>query len=201
MSALESRDLKSFIDALAEEEFDVNEEYGDDLPKTLLHMAIEEATGKDEFVTALITLGAKADLKNTILETVPFHDAIRKNDADLLKLVLRSVSNINIQDGEGSSALHLATEGLIDSDEENIDKLIECIGVLLQYPGIEINSVDMKGEATPLFYAATAANEKAVDLLLSFGADAHNNNTGETICDVIRQNIPDFDLIQHHRAC
>eukprot|EP00090_Calanus_glacialis_P004617 TRINITY_DN13469_c0_g1_i6.p1 TRINITY_DN13469_c0_g1~~TRINITY_DN13469_c0_g1_i6.p1 ORF type:complete len:963 (-),score=252.46 TRINITY_DN13469_c0_g1_i6:527-3415(-) len=193
VSALERRDLKSFIDALAEEEFDVNQEYGDDIPKTLLHMAIEEATGKDEFVSALITAGAKADLKNTILETVPFHDVIRNNDPELLKLVLRSVSNINIQDGEGSSALHIATEGLMDGDEEDIDKLVECIGILLQFPGIEMNSEDMKGEATPLFYAATAGNEKVVDLLLSFGADAHNNNTGETICDVIRQNIPNFD--------
>ena len=95
MSALERRDLKSFIDALAEEEFDVNQECGDDIPKTLLHMAIEEATGKDEFVIALIKESAKADLKNTILETVPFHDAIRNNDPELLKLVLRSVSNIN----------------------------------------------------------------------------------------------------------
>ena len=85
--------MQSFFDALAEEEFDVNQEYGDDIPKSLLHMAIEEATGKDEFVSTLITAGAKADLKNTILETVPFHDVIRNNDPELLKLVLRSVSN------------------------------------------------------------------------------------------------------------
>merc|ERR1719228_2081440 len=95
VSALERRDLKSFVDALAEEEFDVDAEYGDDLPKSLLHMAIEEATGKDEFVSALITLGAKADVKNSILETIPFHDVIRNPDPELLKLLLRSVSNIN----------------------------------------------------------------------------------------------------------
>ena len=68
------------------------------------------------------------------------------------------------------------------------------------HPGIEINSEDMKGEDTPLFYAATAGNEKAVDLLLSFGADAHNNNTGETICDVIRQNIPNFDPVKFNKT-
>ena len=187
MLALENRDLKSFIDALAEENFDINQEYGDDIPKTLLHMAIEEATGKDGFVSALIAAGAKADLKNAILETVPFHDAIRTNDPELLKLVLLSVCNINIQDGEGSSALHIATESLMDSDEENIDKLIDCIGILLQIPGIEMNAEDMKGEATPLYYAAIAGNERVVDLLLSFGASAHNNNTGETICDIRHQ--------------
>jgi len=199
-SALERRDLKSFVDALTEEEFDVNKEYGDDFPKTLIHMAIEEATGRDEFVSALITSGAKADLKNSVLETIPFHDVVKNHDPELLKLVLRSVSNINIQDGEGSSALHIATEELMNSDEENIDKLIDCIGILLQYPGIEINSEDMKGEATPLFYAASAGNEKVVDLLLSFGADAHNNNTGETISDVIRQNIPNFDPVKFNKT-
>eukprot|EP00092_Neocalanus_flemingeri_P015698 GFUD01016992.1.p1 GENE.GFUD01016992.1~~GFUD01016992.1.p1 ORF type:complete len:970 (+),score=249.34 GFUD01016992.1:268-3177(+) len=200
LAALENRDLKTFIDGLSEEDFDINQEYGDDIPKTLLHMAIEEATGKDDFVGALIAGGAKADLRNTILETVPFHDAVRNNDPELLKLVLRSVSNINIQDGEGSSALHLATESLIDSDEENIDKLIECIGILLQFPGIEINTEDMKGEATPLYYAANAGNEKVVDLLLSFGADAHNNNTGETISHLIRQNIPNFDPVKFNKT-
>lgn len=200
VQALERRDLKSFVDALAEEEFDVNQEYGDDFPKTLIHMAIDEATGKDEFVSALITSGAKADLKNSVEETIPFHDVIRSYDPELLKLVLRSVSNINIQDGEGSSALHVATEELMNTDEENMDKLIDCIGILLQCPGIEINSEDMKGEATPLFYAASAGNEKVVDLLLSFGADAHNNNTGETICDVIRQNIPNFDPVKFNKT-
>ena len=50
VSALERRDLLSY------------QEYGDDIPKTLLHMAIEEATGKDEFVSAFINGGAKADL-------------------------------------------------------------------------------------------------------------------------------------------
>ena len=47
---------------------------------------------------------------------------------------------------------------------------------------------------------ATNGNEKVVDLLLSFGADAHNNNTGETICDVIRQNIPNFDPVKFNKT-
>jgi hypothetical protein len=31
-----------------------------------------------------------------------------------------------------------------------------------QVPGVEVNCEDMKGEATPLYYAALAGNEKAV---------------------------------------
>ena len=40
----------------------------------------------------------------------------------------------------------------------------------------------MKGEATPLYYAALAASEPAVDLLLLYGGDAQNSNTGEKVC-------------------
>ena len=85
VSALEKRDLKSFIDAITEEEFDVNQEFGDEIPKSLIHLAIEEASGKDEFVSALIALGAKADTKNIILETILFHDAVRNHAPELLK--------------------------------------------------------------------------------------------------------------------
>ena len=106
----------------------MNQEFGDDIPKSLIHLAIEDTSGKDEFVSALIALGAKADTKNIILETILFHDAVRNHDPELLKILLKSVSNINIQDGEGSSALHIATEKLLLSDEESSDRLVDFFG-------------------------------------------------------------------------
>ena len=45
----------------------------------------------------------------------------------------------------------------------------------------QVNAEDMKGEATPLYYAALAACEPAVDLLLLYGGDAQNSNTGEKV--------------------
>ena len=45
----------------------------------------------------------------------------------------------------------------------------------------QVNAKDMRGEATPLYYAALAACEPAVDLLLLYGGDAQNSNTGEKV--------------------
>ena len=116
-TALEARDLASFVEAISEPDFDVNKEYGEDIPKTLIHMAVEEAAGQDDFVRVLISAGAKPDTRNPVLETIPFHEAVRKHDPELLKLLVRNVRDINIQDGCGSTALHIATEELIDADQ------------------------------------------------------------------------------------
>ena len=157
-------------------------------------MGYEEGSGKDDFVRLLIKRGAKADIVNDVLETTALHEAALKGDPDLLKLVLLGVSDINIQNGDGSTALHIITEALLDADEEAIDSLIDCIGILLLFPGIKVNEEDMKGEATPLKYAADAGNAKAVELLLDFGADVQSStNGGVRIADIILQNIPDFD--------
>ena len=45
----------------------------------------------------------------------------------------------------------------------------------------QVNAEDMKGEATPLYYAAMAGSEPAVDLLLLYGGDAQNSNSGEKV--------------------
>ena len=82
-------------------------------------MAVEEAAGQDDFVRVLISAGARPDTRNPVLETIPFHEAVRKHDPELLKLLIRNVRDINIQDGCGSTALHIATEELIDADQVN----------------------------------------------------------------------------------
>jgi len=199
MEALKSRDIKLFLTALSNApDLDVEMTYQDDLPKSIIHVAIEDALsrggGYDDFVSVLVTAGARPDIKNSSLETIPFHEAVRAADPVLLKLLIKAISNINVQDGEGSSALHIVVECLMDSEDvQTRDRLLECLGLLLQAPGIQVNTEDLKSEATPLYYAALSGNRPAVDLLISFGADVHNDNTGETISDIIRQNIPDFD--------
>ena len=118
-SALEARDLSSFVEAISEPDFDVNKDYGEDIPRSLIHIAVEEGAGQDDFVRVLISAGARPDKRNPVLETIPFHEAVRKHDPELLKLLVRNVRDINIQDGCGSTALHIATEELIDADQVN----------------------------------------------------------------------------------
>ena len=67
---------------------------------------------------------------------------------------------------------------------------MECVGLLLQCEGIEVNAEDMKGEATPLQYAALAGHEAAVDLLLSYGASC-----GPEIQTVLREKLPHLDPV------
>jgi len=39
-----------------------------------------------------------------------------------------------------------------------------------------------------------------VDLLLLYGGDAQNSNTGEKVADVIRRNLPSFDLARMNKV-
>ena len=176
------------MEAVTEEGFDVDKEYGEDVPKSLIHLAVEEAVGEDEFVSVLMSAGARTDLRNPVLETIPFHEAVRRYDPELLKLLVPGVRDINIQDGCGSTALHIASEELLGADQEAGDKLVECIGLLLLVPGIDVNAEDLKGETTALQYCAMAGSEAGVDLLLSYGATC-----GEEVRQTIRENIPHFD--------
>ena len=58
---------------------------------------MEEGRGQDEFVRVLISAGARPDIRNPVLETIPFHEAVRKHDPGLLRLLVRNVRDINIQ--------------------------------------------------------------------------------------------------------
>ena len=74
------------MEAVAEPDFDIDKEYGDDVPKTLLETAVEEAVGQDDFVRVLVSAGARPDLRNsavkrsigsttgcTVTEKAPYH--------------------------------------------------------------------------------------------------------------------------------
>ena len=198
LSALESRDYEMFVEALAEPGFNVEAEYGEEVPKSLMLLALEEAEGEDKFVMALMAAGARPDIRNPVLEIVPFHLAVRSHDPSLLKVLLPGVRDINIQDSDGSTALHRAAEELSEiseEDEEGREKLLQCLGLLLLVPGLEINAEDLRSETTALHYAAMAGCEQAVDLLLSYGASC-----GEETQQEIRENIKNFDPVKFSQA-
>ena len=64
------------MEAVAEPGFDVDKEYGEDVPKTLIFLAVEEAVGEDAFVSVLMSAGARPDQRNPVLETIPFQGKI-----------------------------------------------------------------------------------------------------------------------------
>jgi len=195
LAALQARDIKGFLAALEEEGVEVEgRQVVEGVEQTLVQVALEAARGKDEFVEALLGARARVDLQDPVLETIPFHGVVRRGDSALLTTLLPAIRDPNVQDGEGSSALHVVTEALVEAEEEQRRRLLDCLTLLLQLPGIEVNAEDMKGEATPLYYAAEAGCEGAVDLLLAFGGDAQSSGTGERVAEVVARNLPQFDL-------
>ncbi len=64
-------------------------------------------------------------------------------------------------------------------------------------PGVDPNVPDLRGELTPLYYAASAGSADAVRLLLEHGADHTVQIDGGSITEVIRDNIgADFDFVE-----
>ena len=196
-TALEAKQIRLFRDAVTDERVDVNHEYitKEGVPKTLLTLAIEQWSkdGIDtDFVVVLIANGAKLDKVDPTSETAPIHAILRKASPALLNAVLKTgkTFNINVQDGEGLTPLHVAVEQLEDADEAVTHDLTEIIRTLLRTPDIEINCEDNRGGLTPLYYSAAASNQTVVQLLMENGADADIAEAKE----MIAENLADFDV-------
>ncbi|QRI42761.1 ankyrin repeat protein [Mudlarkpox virus] len=89
----------------------------------------------------------------------PLFYAVKKDDYDMVKLLLDNGANVNVQDSVGYSCLHFA--GIHNSSTE-------IISTLIQY-GTELNSCDWVGR-TPLHVFVIESNFEAVKLLLKAGA-------------------------------
>ncbi|AYP74268.1 ankyrin repeat protein [Fowlpox virus] len=89
----------------------------------------------------------------------PLFYAVKKNDCNMVKLLLDNGANVNVQDSVGYSCLHFA--GIHSS-------CTEIISMLIQY-GTELNSFDWVGR-TPLHVFVIESNFEAVKLLLKAGA-------------------------------
>ncbi|PJD93996.1 MAG: hypothetical protein CK426_06670 [Legionella sp.] len=90
--------------------------------------------------------------------------AIINNDIQTVHRCFRAKPNLELQDREGRTALHLA---VIEKNEQAV--------ILLLFLGAQINGVDYD-DFTPLMYAAQAGDASLVDTLLDFKADVHYMN-------------------------
>ncbi|XP_040583942.1 transient receptor potential cation channel protein painless [Lepeophtheirus salmonis] len=70
--------------------------------------------------------------------------------------------------------------------------------LLLNGEHIEPNAEDLRGNLTPLHYAANIGLQQPIRLLLDRGADPNLEfESGVTISDVIKRKIPEFDLADY----
>jgi ankyrin repeat protein len=81
-----------------------------------------------------------------------------------------------------------------DGDEASHGRVLQVMSVLLSTDGVEVNAEDLRGQLTPLAYAATAANKEAVLLLIEHGADPDVSMDDQKVRDIIAESIPGFDF-------
>ena len=141
--------------------------------ETILHHQIQDGAFEPRFDEAtmkeILSLGVEVRVHSKRNGRTPLHEAARYDkDGNLIKMLLREGSNLNIQDFEGRTPLHCAvyTE---NATEEAKSPEFKAVGALLEY-GAYPNSKDKMGH-TPLHDAAACENTEAMAQLLSFGAD------------------------------
>lgn len=120
------------------------------------------------------------------------HLAIEKNNLEIIKLLLKADSDINIVDSQGFTALEMA----IVYSEKNGTKTVK----LLIEATEDINLKD-RGGYTPLHIAAmyinTGSNIKTMKLLLEAGADVSiTTPCRNTILELVCQQTEDINVIQ-----
>ncbi|XP_078041945.1 transient receptor potential channel pyrexia-like [Augochlora pura] len=127
---------------------------------TPLHFAIHRNSA--DAARVLLDNGAKPTtcLYQEIVEPV-LHSAIRAGAVEIVKLLLDRGASVVEKNHMGETPLHVAC--FVQS--------IECVELLLDSPGTNINAVD-RAHRTPLHFAVmtTHSSAKLVDVLLKHGA-------------------------------
>lgn len=115
------------------------------------------AAGRSEFAKVLLSAGVNVNVINKNRRKAPIHNAAANELKDTLHVLLEHPhTDINIQDGDGNTALHIAAKA----------GNVECTEMLLESKNIRANRLNRKG-ITPAYLAATSKNEND-ELVLAF---------------------------------
>lgn len=119
-----------------------------------------------------------ADVNGRLRGSTPLYDASRKNNMEILYLLLRRGADVNAI-SHGETALHKVVQF----------NNLKFAQVLLK-AGAKPNIQDEIRGNTPLHYATNARNSAMISLLMSYGADMEiANNTGDTPARYILANV------------
>ncbi len=112
---------------------------------------------------AVLKLSHNADpyIKRDIDGMTPLHYAIHLQSTSLVRLLINHGSNVNAQDNDGRTPLHLLADGIYEDDD------VSEIATLLVENGADPTLQDKYGR-TALHLAVMFENEKLVILLLEF---------------------------------
>lgn len=110
--------------------------------------------------------------------------AENKNNPELIKSVIQAGAEINAQDENGLSALHIATQNL---NNDVVDILIEL--------GADLNAQDSQGN-TALHYAVMIKNKQAAEALVAVGANPNVKNLDNKTALKIAQKRNDHKMLK-----
>ncbi|XP_023316668.1 serine/threonine-protein phosphatase 6 regulatory ankyrin repeat subunit A-like [Trichogramma pretiosum] len=147
--------------------FDVNYT---DVESGLTHFHIACEFGCEEVVQRFLELGQDPNLvaANASVDP-PLHTALKSANANVIELLLKHKADLNLTNGNGSTALHLICEKYDDFAEVFLRIIDESNQTL------RVNVGDRAGE-TPLHVALRHNNAKAAKLLLRRGVDLNRTN-------------------------
>ncbi|KAI4454386.1 ankyrin repeat-containing protein [Holotrichia oblita] len=146
----------------------------DEEGNTLLDIAVNYS---NDLFQLLLQNGAYLNGTNRIRET-PLFRTVKFNDTQKMQILLNADANVNIQDVNGNTALHIAIDSYSkivasrkSSKEANHTKMIE----MLLKANANVDIANKWGD-TPLHKAASAGFEDVVQLLLQHKANLYATN-------------------------
>lgn len=153
IKAIESNNLQLFKKLLKCPSVNFNQAFREPCLDRILDVCCT-SSDKSKFVKELLSIGMDVNCLDTNKKKAPIHFAAMHGHKDVLNVLLEDPkTDINMLDGDGNSALHLAT----------MAGSVECIELLLGSKGIKPNQLNREG-MTPAYIAATS-NEKNNELV------------------------------------
>ena len=135
-----------------------------------LYLACER--GKAEFIELLLSRGANPNTET--VNKYPLLVACEARNNDVVKLLLEYSADVNVRDGSGRTALHLALESK-SHHSTGSDAGISVLVQLLLDGGANVNAASKYGE-TPFYIACSNGLESVVKKMLEYSANVNGNS-------------------------
>jgi hypothetical protein len=175
-----ARVLPDIVDLLLASGADPN--LGNDTRTPILNaLNNENPIARQQMLKSLLEHGAALEVRDSNGDT-PLLLAARRADKDALALLLANKADVNAQNKNGLSPLHV----LVLLNQNRDAKLLVK---LLLAAGADVNARDKDGN-TPLWSAADGKQREMAELLLAHKADPNErNNAGHTSLDLAKRQL------------